>query len=71
MLDEMRDTVPLVMQSRGPIPRTSPQDWEKAIDFLKQETDSGQIRRFTGNEYTEDLTSGNVVAAIGWSGDAP
>ena len=31
--------------------------------------DSGQIRQFTGNEYTEDLTSGNIVAALGWSGD--
>jgi spermidine/putrescine transport system substrate-binding protein len=71
VLDEMRDTVPLVMQMQGADPKNfTTQDWEKAIDFLKQETDSGQIRRFTGNEYTEDLTSGNVVAAIGWSGDA-
>jgi spermidine/putrescine transport system substrate-binding protein len=45
------------------------EDWEKAIDFLHKETDSGQIRRYTGNEYTEDLTSGNIVAALGWSGD--
>jgi len=29
-----------------------------------------QIRRFTGNDYTEDITSGNAVASIGWSGDA-
>ena len=45
-------------------------DWLKAIDKIKAAADSGQIRRFTGNDYTEDLTSGNVVAAIGWSGDA-
>ena len=36
----------------------------------RQAADSGQIRRFTGNDYTEDLTAGNIVAAIGWSGDA-
>ena len=31
--------------------------------------EDGQIRRFTGNDYTEDITSGNSVASIGWSGD--
>lgn len=71
MLTEMRDTVPLVMQSMGADPSNfTKEDWTAAIDKLKQATDSGQIRHFTGNEYTEDLTSGNVVAAIGWSGDA-
>jgi spermidine/putrescine transport system substrate-binding protein len=71
VLDEMRDSVPLVMQMQGADPKNfTTEDWEKAIDFLKQETDSGQIRRFTDNSYTEDLTSGNAVASIGWSGDA-
>jgi spermidine/putrescine transport system substrate-binding protein len=71
VLDEMRDTVPLVMQMQGADPQNfTKENWEKAIDFLKQETDSGQIRRFTDNSYTEDLTSGNAVASIGWSGDA-
>jgi spermidine/putrescine transport system substrate-binding protein len=72
MLAEMRDTVPLVMLSMGvedPGNATTEQ-WLAAIDKIKKAVDSGQIRRITGNEYTEDLTSGNVVAAIGWSGDA-
>ena len=70
LLTEMRDTVPLVMQMQGADPENfTTEDWEKAIDFLKQQTDSGQIRRYTGNDYTEDLTSGNIVAALGWSGD--
>jgi spermidine/putrescine transport system substrate-binding protein len=70
MLDEMRDTVPLVMQSEGIDPNTATKDqWLATIDKLREARDSGQIRRFTGNEYTEDLTSGNIVAAIGWSGD--
>jgi spermidine/putrescine transport system substrate-binding protein len=71
LLSEMRDTVPLVMQMQGADPQNfTTEDWDKAIDFLKEETDSGQIRRYTGNEYTEDLTSGNIVAGLGWSGDA-
>jgi spermidine/putrescine transport system substrate-binding protein len=70
MLTEMRDTVPLVLQSEGIDPNdATKEDWLAAIDKLQQARDSGQIRRFTGNEYTEDLTSGNIVAAIGWSGD--
>jgi spermidine/putrescine transport system substrate-binding protein len=70
MLTEMRDTVPLIIQSEGINPdEATKEDWLAAIDKLRQARDSGQIRRFTGNEYTEDLTSGNIVAAIGWSGD--
>ena len=42
----------------------------KAIDKIKGAAESGQIRRFTGNDYARDLTSGNAVAVIGWSGDA-
>src|SRR5918994_2888217 len=71
MLTEMRDTVPLVLQSEGIAPdEATKEDWLAAIDKLRAARDSGQIRRFTGNEYTEDLTSGNIVAAIGWSGDS-
>jgi spermidine/putrescine transport system substrate-binding protein len=70
MLTEMRDTVPLVLQSEGVNPEeATKEDWLAAIDKIREARDSGQIRRFTGNEYTEDLTSGNIVAAIGWSGD--
>jgi spermidine/putrescine transport system substrate-binding protein len=70
MLTEMRDTVPLVLQSEGINPDdATKEEWLAAIDKLQEARDSGQIRRFTGNEYTEDLTAGNIVAAIGWSGD--
>jgi spermidine/putrescine transport system substrate-binding protein len=71
MLEEMRDTVPLVMKAEGVDPEeASDEDWTRAIDKIDGAADSGQIRRFTGNDYTEDLTAGNIVAAIGWSGDA-
>jgi spermidine/putrescine transport system substrate-binding protein len=71
MLSELRETVPLLMLAEGvdPVEATN-EDWLNAIDRIRQAADSGQIRDFTGNEYTEDLTAGNVVAAIGWSGDA-
>jgi len=71
MLDELRESPALVMLAEGVDPaKASADQWLKAIDKIKAAADSGQIRRFTGNDYTEDLTAGNIVAAIGWSGDA-
>src|SRR3954463_288341 len=71
MLTEMRDTVPLVMKCQGvDLSKATEDDWLSAIDKLKQAADDGQIRRFTGNDYARDLTSGDVDAVIGWSGDA-
>ena len=71
MLTEMRDTVPLVMKSEGVDPATATeQDWLDAIDKIKTAVDNGQIRRFSGNDYTRDMANGDVAALIGWSGDA-
>jgi spermidine/putrescine transport system substrate-binding protein len=70
-LNEVRETVPLVMKCEGVDPNEATEaDWMKAIEKIKGAAESGQIRRFTGNDYQDDLTSGNVVAVIGWSGDA-
>lgn len=70
-LNEVRETVPLVMKCEGVDPSEATEaDWMKAIEKIKGAADSGQIRRFTGNDYARDLTSGDAVAVIGWSGDA-
>lgn len=70
-LTEMRDSVALVLKADGIDPaEATKQEWLDAVEKINQAADSGQIRRFTGNDYTEDITSGNVVAAVGWSGDA-
>ncbi|HYH60569.1 MAG TPA: spermidine/putrescine ABC transporter substrate-binding protein [Solirubrobacterales bacterium] len=71
MLTEMRDTVPLVMKADGVDPAdATTEDWLAAIDKIGAAAESGQIRKFTGNDYTRDLANGDVVAVIGWSGDA-
>jgi spermidine/putrescine transport system substrate-binding protein len=71
MLTEMRDTVGLVAASMGFDPETaSKDDFLKAIDKIGKASDSGQIRGFTGNEYTKDITKGDSWVIIGWSGDA-
>ena len=40
-----------------------------AIEKIKKANDAGQFRRFTGNDYTTDLTKGNVWVALAYSGD--
>jgi spermidine/putrescine transport system substrate-binding protein len=70
-LNEVRETVPLIMKCEGVDPaKATEADWMKAIEKIKGAAQSGQIRRFTGNDYAADLTNGNAVAVIGWSGDA-
>ncbi|MEA2421303.1 MAG: spermidine/putrescine transport system substrate-binding protein [Thermoleophilaceae bacterium] len=39
------------------------------IQKIDQENKKGQIRRFTGNDYTTDLAKGNVWVAVAYSGD--
>lgn len=69
-LTEMPDTVGLVMLSNGDDPSAvSPESFDRAIQTIQGAVDSGQIRRFTGNDYADDLAGGNVWACIAWSGD--
>jgi spermidine/putrescine transport system substrate-binding protein len=70
-LNEVRETVPLVMKCEGvDTEKATEADWLKAIEKIKKAVDDGQISRFTGNDYAQDLTNGNATAVIGWSGDA-
>src|SRR3954464_5524654 len=39
------------------------------IEKINQENKKGQIRRFTGNDYTTDLAKGNVWVSVAYSGD--
>jgi spermidine/putrescine transport system substrate-binding protein len=71
MLTEMRDTVGVVAAWQGADPeKASVDEFMKAIDKIGEAADSGQIRGFTGNEYTKDITKGDSWVIIGWSGDA-
>jgi spermidine/putrescine transport system substrate-binding protein len=69
-LTEMPDTVGLIMAAQGADPsKVTDEAFDQAIGTLQEAVDSGQIRRFTGNDYTEDLDTGNVWASMAWSGD--
>ena len=70
LLSEMRDTMlfMLLMQGSDPSDFTD-EEFSSAIDTLQKHVDSGQVRRFTGNDYVDDMKSGDVVACEAWSGD--
>ena len=71
MLLELRDTLGLTLLSLGldPAKATSVDYAEPAFEKVQQAVDDGQIRQFTGNDYMDDLTTGNFAACVGWSGD--
>ena len=70
MLTEMRDTVGLVMLGMGKDPSAvTVADAKAACAKIKKARESGQIRKFTGNDYAEDLAAGNIAVAFAWSGD--
>ncbi|MFM9594416.1 PotD/PotF family extracellular solute-binding protein [Streptomyces scabiei] len=69
-LSEMRDSVGMTLLDMGKDPANfTADDYDAAIARLQKAVDKGQIRRFTGNDYTSDLTSGDFAACVAWAGD--
>ena len=70
VLSEMRDTMGVIMLSQGvDITKFTEDQFMNAIDFLQKKIKDGFIRQVKGNDYKEDLISGDAIAVIGWSGD--
>ncbi|MBF4993170.1 spermidine/putrescine ABC transporter substrate-binding protein [Arthrobacter gandavensis] len=71
VLDEMRDTMGLLMLDQGVdiTGEWGEDEFENALDVLSKQIADGQIRQVKGNSYKEDLISGDALAVIGWSGD--
>ncbi|MDQ3592685.1 MAG: spermidine/putrescine ABC transporter substrate-binding protein [Actinomycetota bacterium] len=70
LLSEMHDTMLFMLLIIGADPVDFTDDeWGTALDKLEEVKDSGQVRQFTGNEYTQDLGQGNILACEAWSGD--
>ena len=69
-LSEMPDTMGLIMQANGDDPsKVNEKAFDAAIAKLQDAVDSGQIRKFTGNDYAPLLAKGDIVACFAWSGD--
>ena len=70
VLTEMRDTIGVILLSQGvDITKVTEDQFMNAVDFMSKKIADGWIRGVKGNEYAEDLTSGDATAVIGWSGD--
>ncbi|MEU3413715.1 spermidine/putrescine ABC transporter substrate-binding protein [Streptomyces sp. NPDC006658] len=69
-LSEMRDSVGMTLLDMGKDPaKFTDDDYDAAIARLQKAVDKGQIRRFTGNDYTSDLSKGDFAACVAWAGD--
>jgi spermidine/putrescine transport system substrate-binding protein len=70
LLSEMPDTMSFMLRLVGADPSNfNDAEWSKALELLQDKVGSGQIRRFTGNDYVQDLNAGNIAACEAWSGD--
>ncbi len=70
LLTEMRDTMGFMLRTVGANPeKFSDTEWQNAIGSLHKSVAEGQIRSFNGNDYLNDLASGNTLACEAWSGD--
>jgi spermidine/putrescine transport system substrate-binding protein len=70
LLSGVGDTMPLIMAANGDDPtKVTDASWNRAIKVVKKAVDSGQIRQFTGNDYSGPLAKGDLSACFAWSGD--
>ncbi|MGW3460463.1 polyamine ABC transporter substrate-binding protein [Streptomyces olivaceoviridis] len=70
LLSGLDESFALLMQGNGvDITRWTADDFHRVCDQVERQVRRGQIRRFTGNDYTKDLVSGDVLACQAYSGD--
>jgi spermidine/putrescine transport system substrate-binding protein len=70
LFSDVQDGLGMIMQSQGNSPENpTTESVTKAVDLVREQKDKGQIRRFTGNDYSDDLAAGNVAIAQAYSGD--
>ncbi|MGB0971459.1 MAG: polyamine ABC transporter substrate-binding protein [Mycobacterium sp.] len=70
LFSDAQDGLGMIMLSQGNTPESpSTEGVQQAIDLVREQNDKGQIRRFTGNDYAQELTAGNIAVAQAYSGD--
>jgi len=70
LFSDIQDGLGMIMLSQGgSVESPSLESVNKAVDLVKEQKDKGQIRRFTGNDYADDLAAGNIIVAQAYSGD--
>jgi spermidine/putrescine transport system substrate-binding protein len=70
LFSDFQDGLGMIMLSQGnSIADPTTDAVQKAADVAREQNDKGQIRRFTGNDYADDLAAGNIAIAQAYSGD--
>ncbi|BBX16238.1 twin-arginine translocation pathway signal protein [Mycolicibacterium duvalii] len=70
LFSDVQDGLGMIMLSQGNSPENPTSETvQRAVDLVREQNDRGQIRRFTGNDYSSDLTAGNIAVAQAYSGD--
>ncbi|OEV08530.1 polyamine ABC transporter substrate-binding protein [Streptomyces nanshensis] len=70
MLTEMTDTMGLAMLDTGIDPQKfTARDFDRTLARLQKAVDAKQLRRFSGNDYLDELNSGDIAACLAWAGD--
>ena len=69
MVSEMREVLGFFMLARGEDPsRATVASATAALDRMEEVVGSGQVSKFTGNEYVDLLKDGAFAACLAWSG---
>ncbi|MGK2939364.1 MAG: polyamine ABC transporter substrate-binding protein [Solirubrobacteraceae bacterium] len=70
MFSEPYDAASTVLIQQGKDPEKATIDeLLEAVEVISKANDEGQFRRFTGNDYSTDLTKGNAWVSMAYSGD--
>jgi spermidine/putrescine transport system substrate-binding protein len=70
LLTDMQDTVGLTMLDMGIDPANfTDAEFDRVISRLAAAKASGQLKGFTGNDYTTGLASGDIAACLAYTGD--
>ena len=68
--NQMSDTLGLVMLENGDDPaKVTDASFDRALAVVRKAQESGQIRKFYGNDYAQPLSTGDLAATMAWSGD--
>src|SRR5207253_1887229 len=65
-----QDTGNLALVGIGVKPeKSTPADWQRAADKLKQQRDGGIVRKYYDQSYIKALAAGDTWISMAWSGD--
>ena len=70
MFSENQDTGTMALLGLGiKVESSTPADWQKAANKLKEQKDSGVIRKYYDQSYINALSKGDTWISMAWSGD--